>query len=159
LMCAAVAYATSGGLGKARLLHGFESRVMNEMLGAARAGPLRILLVEDHADTLEMLGLVLRLDGHEVLAAGGFEAALRAADGGEFDLLMADIQLGDGDGWVLLERLRRMRPGLYGIAMTGHGMIEHEQKSIAAGYRAHLTKPIDFGRLREAIRACADGGA
>ena len=123
---------------------------------AARRGPLRILLVEDHADTLDMLGRVLRMDGHEVLPAAGFQAALRLCDSADFEVIVADIQLGDGCGWALMEHLRRTRPRLAGIAMTGHGMREHRDRSIQAGYRAHLTKPIDFSRLREAIRGCID---
>jgi DNA-binding NtrC family response regulator len=130
---------------------------MDGMLAAARGGPVRILLVEDHPDTLDLLSRVLRMEGHDVVAADGFQAALRLAETAEFQLMVADIQLGDGCGWALMEHMQRRRPGLAGIAMTGHGQVEHRERSVQAGYRAHLTKPIDFGKLREAIRRCVDG--
>ena len=127
---------------------------MDGTLAALRRGPLRILVVEDHADTLEMLGRMLQMDGHDVVPAGGFQPAVRLADSAQFDVLLADIQLGDGCGWALMKLLRQTRPELVGIAMTGHGTREHRDRSTEAGYCAHLTKPIDFRKLREAIQWC-----
>jgi PAS domain S-box-containing protein len=111
--------------------------------------PLRILLVEDNKDTLNHFALILRLRGHEVRPAARLAEALDAATGGEFDLIISDIELPDGTGLELMRTLRdRAVPG---IAMSGYGTEEDVQQSLEAGYQEHLTKPVDIHRLEEAI--------
>src|SRR4051812_45429938 len=81
---------------------------------------MRILLVEDHADTLEVLGAMLRKLGHEITTATTLADARRHCEQDEFDLLISDIGLPDGDGWEL-GALATQR-GLKAIALTGYGM-------------------------------------
>jgi hypothetical protein len=119
---------------------------------APTARPSRILLVEDHTDTLELLSRILRSDGHHVITARGFHEALTVAERAEFDFLVADIQLADGSGWTLLERLREKRPRLIGIAVSGHGLPDHVRRSLEAGYCRHMTKPIDFNELTTVLK-------
>ena len=80
--------------------------------------PLRILLVDDNDDTRLSLTELLNRRGHDVRAAEGVEAALRAAADSEIDLLISDIELTDGNGLQLLQALRRQRPVL-AIALSG----------------------------------------
>jgi DNA-binding response OmpR family regulator len=114
-------------------------------------GGLRILLVEDNKDTLSYLTLVLGARGHEVTTAERLSAALRAADGRTFDVLISDIELPDGTGLDLMRALRGR--GLPAIAMSGYGSEEDVRASLEAGFAEHLTKPVDLTRLLAAIQA------
>jgi CheY-like chemotaxis protein len=78
--------------------------------------------------------------------------ALRAAEESDgFDLVLSDIGLPDGTGYDLMRELSR-RYGLQGIALTGYGMDEDVEKSHAAGFRKHLTKPVNIETLEAALR-------
>jgi signal transduction histidine kinase/CheY-like chemotaxis protein len=118
---------------------------------------LRILLVEDHADTAEALGELLRLGGHEVAvartASHAREAAERAGTGG-FDLIISDLGLPDGSGQDLMRELSG-RFGLHGIALSGYGMEADVRRSREAGFECHLTKPVNLETLEAAIRQVA----
>jgi DNA-binding response OmpR family regulator len=67
------------------------------------------------------------------------------------DLLVFDLALPDGNGWDLLARVRE-RCDAPAIALSGYGMDADVRRSAAAGFAAHLTKPLRFDRLLEAIR-------
>jgi signal transduction histidine kinase/ActR/RegA family two-component response regulator len=119
---------------------------------------LRILLVEDHADTAEALADLLRLMGHEVAVAGSVAAGLAAAAEGSaaggVDLVVSDLGLPDGSGQDLMRELVR-RYGWKGIALSGYGMEEDVHRSREAGFARHLTKPVALEALRAAIRQVA----
>ncbi|HMJ07199.1 MAG TPA: ATP-binding protein, partial [Chthoniobacterales bacterium] len=112
--------------------------------------PLRLLLVEDHSSTLEVLSRLLTRAGHAVVTAGTLADALSAAAAGIFDLVISDLGLPDGTGNELMEILRA-RYKLRGIALSGFGMEEDVARSRQAGFAAHLTKPVDFQQLRRAL--------
>jgi PAS domain S-box-containing protein len=115
-------------------------------------GSLRILLVEDNADTLRVMARLLGRRGHRVTTADGIAAALRAAQGNEFDLLISDLGLPDGNGLDLIRRLRESHANpIPGIALSGFGMDEDVRRSREAGFLEHLIKPIDFASLEQAI--------
>jgi CheY-like chemotaxis protein len=118
--------------------------------------PLRILLVDDHADTLRAMSRLLRQLEHRVVTADCVSSALSAAECEDFDLLISDLGLPDGTGTGLLRELLKRRP-VKGIALTGYGMESDVQRTREAGFFAHLTKPIDFDQLQEAIRQGAAG--
>jgi DNA-binding response OmpR family regulator len=86
----------------------------------------------------------------QVTAAPSLEVARAAASSQTFDLLISDIELPDGTG---LELMREIRPTqtLAGIAMSGFGSEDDIQLSLNAGFREHLTKPVDIARLDAAI--------
>ncbi len=114
-------------------------------------GHLRILLVEDHEDTRAILGRTLERSGHDVTTAGTVASAIEAAATGPFDLLISDVGLPDGSG---VDLMRRLQP-LPGIALTGFGMATDIARCREAGFRAHLTKPIDPTELGKAIQLVA----
>jgi CheY-like chemotaxis protein len=114
---------------------------------------LRILLVEDHADTAEAMAELLRLLGHEVTVAGDVASALAAgealAGGGSLDLLISDLGLPDGSGLDVMHAISRF--GVPGIALSGYGMEEDVRRSHEAGFSRHLTKPVGLPALESAI--------
>lgn len=112
--------------------------------------PLRILLVDDNDDTRNSLAELLTRRGHEVRGAAGVDAALRAADSADFDLLISDIELADGTGLQLIQALRSTRP-VPAIAVSGMGSFDDMELSRAAGFDLHLMKPVHMPELEEAI--------
>jgi signal transduction histidine kinase/ActR/RegA family two-component response regulator len=123
---------------------------------AGEARPLRILIVEDHPATRELLDRLLARLGHAAQSAGDIASALRALEVGTFDLMISDLGLPDGYGTSLMQTVARQY-GLKGIAISGYGMERDIQLSHEAGFADHLTKPVDFQKLREAIARVAGG--
>ena len=106
--------------------------------------------MEDHARTLKALCLLLQRDGHHVIAATNVTDALTAAAVNVFDLVISDLGLPDGTGNELMEKLRETY-GLRGIALSGYGMEEDLTRSNAAGFVAHLVKPVTVTDLRNTL--------
>jgi len=131
---------------------------------AARRGPqpahrsLRILFVEDHGDTAEMMGLLLSMNGHEVEHASDVASALEAAGRRPFDLLISDLGLPDASGLELMRELRRRGTAVPGIALSGYGQEDDVRNSLAAGFAAHLTKPASPDKLADTIVRVASAG-
>jgi two-component system CheB/CheR fusion protein len=103
--------------------------------------PVRVFLVENHADTLLYLKRYLEQLGNVVEVAPDMATALERLPKAGVDLLLSDIGLPDGDGWELLERLGPPKDFL-AVAMSGCGANADKARSRAAGYRYHLLKPI-----------------
>jgi CheY-like chemotaxis protein len=104
----------------------------------------RVLVIDDNADAAELLRTVVGRAGYEVRLAGSARDALAAA--GEFrpHVALIDIGLPDMDGYKLA-KLLRAQPELEGcrfIAVTGHKSPSAVARSIAAGFEAHLSKPV-----------------
>ena len=116
-------------------------------------GALNTLYVEAHAESREAMTRLLRHNGHDPRGVGGIAEALAAATREHFDLLIADITLPDGDGCELLVRLRRTRPTLRAIAVTGHDREEVLENCRAAGFSEFVTKPVSFTALLAAVDA------
>jgi CheY-like chemotaxis protein len=111
---------------------------------------MRILVVEDNGDNAEMLVCILKDKGHDVQSVGTADDALRLCVDEHFDLLILDIGLPECDGWELLHRIRA-HSGVRAIALTGYGSTIDVDKSRAAGFSAHLTKPVDVETLTRAV--------
>ncbi|HEY9010703.1 MAG TPA: response regulator [Devosia sp.] len=111
----------------------------------------RVLLVEDHKSTAVVLTNLLAARRYDVLSAGSVTEALAVADRHDFDVLISDIGLPDGDGYQLMKELRGRRRDLVGIALTGYGMEGDVNRSHAAGFTTHLTKPVNVRALETAL--------
>lgn len=111
---------------------------------------LRILLVEDHENTRQVLSRLLTKSGHSIKSAESVQAAMALAEDHEFDLIISDLGLPDGSGLELMPALKR-RYGLKGIAVSGYGREEDLQKSRSAGFSAHLIKPLNFHDLERTV--------
>ncbi len=123
------------------------TNVSNKNASASGRGTsLRILTVENHPDTREVLTLMLESLGHTVVVAESLRTALAEAVRSNCDVLLSDIDLPDGNGWELLSHLDLPRP-MYAIAMSGYGTTSDHKRSKAAGFRHHLVKPMGFEQL------------
>jgi two-component system CheB/CheR fusion protein len=111
----------------------------------------RILLVEDHEDTAEVLGELLSTAGFSIELAHSVGEALRKVDPST-QLVISDIGLPDGSGLEMMQRLRERDLKIPGIALSGYGSREDRRRSRAAGFLRHLVKPIKFEELVAAIR-------
>jgi signal transduction histidine kinase/CheY-like chemotaxis protein len=109
----------------------------------------RVLLIEDNEDARDMLRAALAMRGHEVRAAATGAAGIAAAADAWPEVALVDIGLPDIDGYELARHLRR--DGLRLIAITGYGQPRDEARSRAAGFDAHLVKPVNPERLDEAM--------
>jgi PAS domain S-box-containing protein len=117
---------------------------------------VQILLVEDHEDTARVLGRILRNAGFDVSHAGTVAEARTLAGTRPFDLLISDVGLPDGSGLELMKALRDAQ-NIKGIALSGFGTDEDVAASAAAGFAAHITKPVDWDRLRAEIEKLTTG--
>jgi len=113
-------------------------------------GVVKILLVEDHPDTRLGIQRLLEMAGHHVFPAGSGTQALELASTTKFDVVVSDLGLPDLAGEDLMSQLRH-RHGLEGIALSGYGTEEDIERGRQAGFRHHLTKPINFQLLKEMI--------
>jgi PAS domain S-box-containing protein len=117
------------------------------------AKTFQILLVEDHTPTRETLCRILRRRGHTVFEAASVTEALELAHSRDFDVLVSDIGLPDGDGCELMVSLAAARPDLRGLAISGYGSDEDLARSTAAGFATHLTKPVEVALLERALQS------
>ena len=123
---------------------------------------LHVLVAEDDADSAAAVTAILRLHGCETQTAGSASECLRITHEWPTDVLVCDIGLPDDDGYALLKRLRDMPEGqdIPAIALTAYSRPEDRAKALAAGFRAHLSKPLDpESLLREISDAVKDRSA
>jgi len=109
--------------------------------------PHRILLVEDHADTLRTFARILRREGFEVQEASTISEAIKVSRAGDF--LLSDIALPDGDGRDLMRELSAR--GITGIAISGFGTAKDREEYKRAGFAESLVKPVDVAQVMSAI--------
>ena len=150
--------ATSSGKNKGATFT-IELPVVPAAVAATRVGPeriavasqgLHILVVEDHESTAQILGRLLRRAGHEVEIAYSVASAKTLFARRGFDLVISDLGLPDGNGLDLFRYMNAQRP-TEGIALSGYGMQADVEASLAAGFREHLIKPIDWPKLEAVV--------
>jgi signal transduction histidine kinase len=110
-----------------------------------------VLLVEDHEDTRRAMCRILSVFGCHVTPAATVREAIDLADQNKFELLVSDIGLPDGTGMDVIKHMRAQY-GVRGIAVSGYGREEDLRRSREAGFDMHLTKPIDFKTLQDALQ-------
>ncbi|HEX8291161.1 MAG TPA: ATP-binding protein [Pyrinomonadaceae bacterium] len=124
---------------------------------------LRVLAVDDDADTLEMLTLFLRRAGAEVASAGSAAAALETLERFRPDVLVADIGMPEVDGYELLRRVRALTPERGGltpaIALTAYAGETDRVRALRSGFQAHLPKPVEPDDLIKAVTSLAGSAA
>ena len=138
----------------------FEDRRMTES-GASpvprtpRLDGLRILVVDDDADGRALTSLVLTQAGATVKAAASVREALEMLAAERPDVLVSDLGLPDEDGYALIRQLRQHEKEhggfLPAIALTGYARSEDRVRVLAAGFQAHVPKPVEPVELASVI--------
>lgn len=138
---------------------GVESRAQHNSIEPAdpaagkrpNARRLRVLLVDDHADTLRVMVRHLQSAGHFVRGSTDAAGALAWVAAEPFDVVVSDIGLPDTDGYTLMRQIRSCSD-VPGIALSGYGMPDDLTRSLEAGFSRHLLKPIDLIDLEAALQ-------
>jgi PAS domain S-box-containing protein len=120
---------------------------------------VRLLIVEDDADTREVVGLMLRESGAEVVGVDTMDAALAAIQSVPPDVLISDIGLADGDGYDLIRAVRKLPAGhgdVPAIALSAFARESDRLNALTAGYDRHLAKPVEPASLRSAVAQLLD---
>ena len=112
---------------------------------------LRVFVVEDHPATARGLKMFLELSGYSVDLATDVRSALKFAANNDFDVLLCDLNLPDGTGWDLMERLCK-NGTVAGVAYSAFDEPEHIARSKAAGFAEHVVK----GTTPETLVAAID---
>jgi PAS domain S-box-containing protein len=121
---------------------------------------VRVLVVDDEPDALDLVSRALKQDGAEVRLAGSAAEALGAIDELNPDVLISDIAMPGQDGYELIRQLRS-RERTHGrhlpaVALTAFARKEDRDRALRAGYQAHLAKPVEPARLAEVVAQLAN---
>jgi CheY-like chemotaxis protein len=111
---------------------------------------LRILVVEDHTDTLHALSRLLSHFGHDISTADGARSALDMINSKEFDVVLCDIALPDGNGYDVITEAKR-KGAVKAVAISGYAARDDVERGRKAGFDFHLAKPVDFHELRSVL--------
>ena len=114
---------------------------------------MHVLLVDDNADITGMLSLLLEAQGYRVSTAGTGAEALRCLEAQGADVVLCDLGLPDIDGAELAQRLRAQPAWaeLPLVALTGRGGDDDRAETAAAGFDAHLVKPVAGAELARTL--------
>jgi len=110
-----------------------------------------LLLVDDDRHVLASMADWLREQGYQVDTAAGCAEAIQAVGRKPYEVVLADIRLGDGDGFDILAHCRREHPGISVIMISGYGTVESAMEAIRSGAFDFLTKPLIDQELEMAI--------
>jgi CheY-like chemotaxis protein len=120
-----------------------------------KADARRILVVDDNEDAANTLGMILKLDGHQVETAYSGSEALERVRTFRPNIVLLDIGLPGLDGYEVAKRLRELdgADSLCLVAITGYGQEADRQRARAAGFAEHLVKPVEFAALQRILAA------
>jgi len=135
------------------LKHNSDFGAFHQLPVTSSLAGLRVLVVDDSADALEIFSELLRLEGAEVTSAGSGPLAIQCAERAEFDLVISDIGMPGMDGLMMIRELRKLPRAamVRAIALTGYGRTQDVTQCLSSGYDAHLNKPVELNRLKEVI--------
>ena len=121
---------------------------------------VRILVIEDEIDALDLLGIDLREHGAIVTGVPSASEALRWLGLQQFDLIISDIGMADTDGYSLIKQVREREgndgPHIPAIALTAYARAQDRIRALAAGYNAHIAKPVQIRELVSVVK-CLTG--
>jgi DNA-binding response OmpR family regulator len=114
---------------------------------------MRLLVVEDDPTLGDVLARGLREEGHAVDLEASVNGASLALDVSEYDLLVLDLGLPDGDGLVLCEQVRAKRAATRVLILTARDNVRDKVGGLDAGADDYMAKPFDFAELAARVRA------
>jgi CheY-like chemotaxis protein len=141
-----------------------ETRPGPRLLGPAAAmrslGGVRVLVVDDEHDTLEMFDGILAVAGAEVRRATGATPALEMLGAWRPDVIISDIEMPQENGYAFIRRLRGLSPEAGGtvpaVAVTAHGGVVDRIRVLSAGFQMHVPKPVEPAELVAAVAALVE---
>jgi signal transduction histidine kinase/CheY-like chemotaxis protein len=120
---------------------------------------LRLLLVDDERDTLDLFAQVLGSAGAQIETATSTEEAQACFARRPPDVLVADVEMPGADGYALIERVRALAPSRGGdvpaVAVTAYGRVEDRVRLLAAGFNMHVPKPVEPAELITVVATLA----
>lgn len=117
---------------------------------------MRVLVVDDERDSREMAGLALTAAGAAVTLAGSVDEAVGRLDGRLPDVVVSDIGMPRRDGYELIREVLARGP-VPAVALTAFAAPEDRRRTLAAGYKVHLAKPVDPAALVAAVAGLRNG--
>lgn len=111
----------------------------------------RLLVVDDDRNHAEAMQMALERDGYLVEIADHYQAAMDRLMIREFDVVLTDLMLGDGNGLDLLRNIRERRPEMSVFLITGYGSVETAVQAMQEGAADYLTKPVNLAELRTRV--------
>jgi DNA-binding response OmpR family regulator len=114
---------------------------------------MRILVVEDHRETLDMLTRLLSRWGFDAVPADTLEGGLNRLATEPIDVILSDIGLPDGTGYALVSEARRLGKQVLAIALSGYSYPSEVNIAKLTGFDHHLSKPCDCHHLRCLLEA------
>ncbi len=119
--------------------------------GAPRLEGLRLVVVDDEPDALDLVSEVLRAQGAEVHAASSAREAIAMVTGTRPDVVVSDIGMPETDGFTLIRQIRALSPnrggGTPALALTAYARPEDADRAVAAGFQVHMAKPVEPSEL------------
>jgi len=114
---------------------------------------MKILLLEDDAETAAAVSAGLRREGHQTVVAGDVASAEHAIVESQFDAAVLDVTLPDGSGYEVLAALRGRSPEAFALMLTARGTVEDRVEGLDQGADDYLVKPFAFAELAARLRA------
>jgi len=122
---------------------------------------LRVLVVDDEPDSLDVVASVLASQGAVVDRATSARAALRLVRESPPDVLISDIAMPEEDGYELIRQVRLLEPDVSGrvaaVALTAYARVEDRVKALSAGYQMHVAKPVSPAELVAVVASLGTG--
>lgn len=112
---------------------------------------MRILFVEDHADSRRIIANLLNHSGYNVSVADCAGTALHMLNTHKFDVIVSDIGLPDGSGYALIMLAKQCQASITAVALTGFSAEQDIRFCREVGFDFYLTKPVDFHELRTVL--------
>jgi CheY-like chemotaxis protein len=132
-------------------VHPRTAAILPQIEAADRIDGIKVLVVDDEPDTRELLKTMLASCGAEVTMAPSAKLALAEMERSRFDVIVSDIGMPEVDGYELMQRIRCLPVERGGktpaVALTAYARAEDRLRALRAGYKMHVSKPIERAEL------------
>jgi len=116
----------------------------------------RVLIVEDEPNMRKVLSANLRQDGHVLVEAATVKEGLRAVNGNDFEVVLLDQKLPDGEGSEVFKAIQQSEPSTAVVMLTAYGTVELAVGAMRSGAFDFLTKPFSSDNLRAVVHRAAE---
>jgi CheY-like chemotaxis protein len=124
-------------------------------LGGFRLAGVRVLVVDDEPDGLEVMERILEDRGVDVTAVRGTDEALATLATEQFDVVLSDIGMPKRDGYELIAEVRKRGISTPAVAVTAFARSEDRARALNAGFHTHIAKPIEASELLATVASLA----